>query len=83
MSVTIRASKWKFDQKTYNVPAGDVTIYLKNDDGFHGIEIEGTEVKIEGDGVNTASLKPGEYKIYCNIICGTGHDDMISTLIVE
>ncbi|WP_240613536.1 cupredoxin domain-containing protein [Pueribacillus theae] len=82
-TVTLEASYWTFDQETYKVPAGDVTIHLKNKEGFHGIIIEGTDVSIEGDGSYHTTLEPGEYKIFCSIICGTGHSDMTATLIVE
>jgi cytochrome c oxidase subunit 2 len=30
----------------------------------------------------TAS-RPGEYPVQCNIICGSGHDDMRAKIIVE
>lgn len=79
----IIAENWTFHQQTYTVPAGKVTVQLKNKEGFHGIRIEGTDVTIEGDGTYTAELEPGEYAIVCNIICGTGHNDMVATLIVE
>lgn len=81
--VEIIAENWSFNQKVYTVPAGEVTIQLKNTEGFHGISINGTEVSIEGDGTYTTTLEPGEYSIVCNIVCGTGHQDMVATLIVE
>jgi len=79
----IIAENWTFHQQIYTVPAGKVTIQLKNVEGFHGIAIEGAGVFIEGDGTYTTNLEPGEYTIVCNIVCGTGHDDMAATLIVE
>ncbi|WP_078382463.1 cupredoxin domain-containing protein [Sutcliffiella halmapala] len=82
--VTIKSSNWEFDQQTYKVPAGkDVAIHHVNDEGHHGITIKGTNVKIQGDGSVVANLKPGEYEIICDIMCGTGHDEMIATLVVE
>ncbi|MFA9557014.1 cytochrome C oxidase subunit II [Evansella sp. AB-rgal1] len=82
-TVTIVASDWKFDKDEYKVPAGKVTIKLSNEQGYHGIKIDGTDVDISGDGSFTTTLEPGEYRIWCSIMCGTGHDDMISYLIVE
>lgn len=79
----IIAKNWAFHQQIYTVPAGKVTIELKNLEGFHGIHIEGTDVTIEGDGTYTTVLEPGEYTIVCSIVCGTGHDTMKATLIVE
>ncbi|WP_078554058.1 hypothetical protein [Bacillus alkalicellulosilyticus] len=80
--IVIEASNWDFNEEEYTVTAGSVTIELKNVDGYHGIEIRGTNVKINGDGKSTVTLEPGEYEIYCSIPCGGGHDEMIATLIV-
>mgnify|MGYP001270253453 CR=1 FL=1 len=81
--VDIKASNWDFDQETYTVAAGDVTVKLTNEEGFHGIEIVDTDVSLQSEGSTTTTLEPGEYTIRCNIPCGTGHDDMVATLIVE
>lgn len=82
-TVTIDASNWEFDQADYTAPAGEITVNLKNVDGFHGITIDGTDISIEGDGKATANLKAGEYTIRCSVICGEGHTEMIAKLIVE
>ncbi|MFC4386941.1 cytochrome C oxidase subunit II [Gracilibacillus marinus] len=82
-TVNIKASNWQFDQEEYTVPAGEVTINLANEDGYHGIDVEGTDISIDSEGNATATLEPGEYTIRCNIPCGTGHEDMVATLIVE
>lgn len=82
-TVELVASNWEFDKDSYFVPAGEVTINLVNDEGFHGITIEGTDVKIEGDGSATTSLEPGEYKVVCSVPCGEGHAEMTTQLIVE
>lgn len=81
--VDIKASNWEFDQETYTVAAGEVTVKLTNEEGFHGIEIVDTDVSLQSEGSTTATLEPGEYTIRCNIPCGAGHDDMVATLIVE
>lgn len=81
--VDIKASNWDFDQETYTVAAGEVTVNLTNEEGFHGIEIVDTDVALQSEGSTTATLEPGEYIIRCNIPCGAGHDDMVATLIVE
>jgi len=82
-TVELDASNWKFDQETYNVPAGEITFNLKNSEGYHGIEIEGTDIKIDGEGSATATLEPGEYTVKCSIQCGTGHEEMTATIVVE
>ncbi|ENH97227.1 cytochrome C oxidase subunit II [Gracilibacillus halophilus YIM-C55.5] len=82
-TIDITASNWKFDQEEYTVDAGDVTVQLTNEEGLHGISIEGTDISIEGDGSDSANLEPGEYTIRCSIQCGQGHSDMVATLIVQ
>ena len=81
----IIATNFEFDQDEYTVKAGEeVKISLVNDEGMHGIAIDDLDVTIEGDGETTfIPEKPGEYTIYCNIPCGQGHSDMVSTLIVQ
>jgi|SRR5690625_3802886 len=81
----IIATNWDFDQDEYIVQAGEeVNVTLVNEEGMHGIAIDGLDVDIQGDGEATFTpTEPGEYKIYCNIPCGQGHSDMVSTLIVQ
>ncbi|MBM7553675.1 cytochrome C oxidase subunit II [Thalassobacillus pellis] len=81
--VELVAKNWEFAEESYTVPAGDVTISLKNEEGYHGITIDGTDVKIDGEGKATAKLEPGEYTVKCNIPCGEGHGEMSTKLIVE
>lgn len=83
--VDIVATNFDLGQAEYTVNAGEeVTITLKNEEGMHGIAIDELDVSIEGNGEATFTPdEPGEYTIYCNIPCGQGHADMISTLIVQ
>ncbi|SER43344.1 Cytochrome C oxidase subunit II, periplasmic domain [Gracilibacillus ureilyticus] len=82
-TVNITATNWEFDQEEYTAPAGEVTVNLSSEEGYHGIEVENTDIEIESDGSATATLEPGEYTIRCNIPCGTGHNEMVATLIVQ
>src|SRR5699024_12107393 len=82
-TVDITATNWEFDQEEYTAPAGEVTVKLTSKEGFHGIQVEGTDIEIEQDGTASGNLEPGEYNIICSVPCGAGHDDMVSTLIVE
>lgn len=84
-NVDIVATNWEFDQEKYTVDAGEkVTITLSNEEGMHGISIDGTDVAIDGDGQATFTPdEPGEYTIRCSIPCGQGHADMTSTLVVN
>lgn len=82
-TVAIEASNWQFDQTEYKVPAGDVTFDFKSAEGYHGLQVNGTDVKIDGEGTKTVNLKAGEYTIQCSVPCGEGHADMQAKLIVE
>jgi len=84
-NVDIIATNWDFDQDEYIVTAGEeVKLTLTNDEGMHGIVIDGLDVKVDGDGETTfTATEPGEYSILCSIPCGQGHNDMVSTLIVQ
>jgi len=81
----IKATNWEFDQAEYTVQSGEeVKVSLMNEEGMHGIAIDDFDVKVDGDGEATFTpTEPGEYKIYCSIPCGQGHNDMTSTLIVK
>lgn len=81
----IHATNFEFDQEKYVVKAGEeVTINFTSDEGYHGLAIDEFRVHISGRGKATFTPdKPGEYKIYCHIYCGHGHERMIATLIVK
>lgn len=81
----IIATDWEFDQAEYTVTAGEeVKLALVNEEGMHGIAIDGLDVEIDGDGeASFTPTEPGEYTIYCSIPCGQGHSSMTSTLIVQ
>ncbi|GEB34533.1 MULTISPECIES: cupredoxin domain-containing protein [Brevibacillus] len=83
--INIEASNWKFNQDVYEVKAGEeFTINFKSTEGFHGIGIEGLDVDIQKDGSKTLKVdKAGEYKIFCNVICGPEHGNMIAKLVVK
>ncbi|MGP4081781.1 cytochrome C oxidase subunit II [Pseudalkalibacillus sp. R45] len=82
-TVTLEATNYEFDKEVYKVAAGEVTIDLKSSEGYHGITVEGTDIKIDGEGSASANFKPGEYKIICSIPCGEGHHEMTAMLVVE
>lgn len=83
--VNIEASNWKFNQDTFEVKAGEeFTINFKSTEGYHGIGIEGLDVEIEKEGSKTLKVdEPGEYTIYCNVICGPDHGKMLAKLVVK
>lgn len=81
--LNIVAENWAFDQEEYKIEAGEVSIILENSDGFHGIQIQETGDSIEAGKAKTLNLEPGTYTIVCSIMCGAGHADMKSTIVVE
>lgn len=84
-TLDITASNFEFDKDTYTVEAGKpVNVTLTNKDGMHGIGISSFDVSIKGEGeASFTPEEPGEYTIRCNVMCGAGHSDMVSTLVVE
>lgn len=82
----VATSDFKFDQPEYKVKAGDkVRMKLVNKSGLHGAEIKEMGINLH-DGQMEKDVvfeKPGKYEILCSVMCGTGHDDMKSVLIVE
>jgi cytochrome c oxidase subunit 2 len=84
VDLNIDATNFKFDQDTYRVKAGDtVNVSFKSSQGMHGIEIQGLDVNLNDGESTTFVAQPGEYDIVCSIMCGSGHADMVSKLIVE
>ena len=74
-----------FNQDEFTASVGDeVIIRFANKSGLHGIAIDELGVKLDQDNNETTVVfdKPGEYFIYCNIPCGTGHEIMKAKLIV-
>lgn len=82
---TINAKNFEFDQPEIKVAMGDqVTIKLVNAAGNHSLKIDGYEQEVKGgQSVTFTADKAGEFKFYCNIMCGAGHANMSGKLIVE
>lgn len=81
----ITATNWAFDQEEYTVEQGEtMTLTLHNAEGKHTALIEGLDVELmEGQPVEVTFDQPGTYTIRCNLLCGPGHAEMVSTLIVK
>lgn len=85
-TIKITATDFKFDKPEYKVKKGETwTLKFNNQQGLHAMEIEGLDIKL--DKANSSKEvtfdKPGTYKLKCSIMCGVGHDTMVSTFIVE
>lgn len=81
----IKATNFNFDEKEYHVTAGtSYVVKFSNSLGNHGVEFVGLDIQLDK---NTPELevtfdKPGTYELHCSIMCGQGHGDMVSKLIV-
>ncbi|MCY9666071.1 cupredoxin domain-containing protein [Paenibacillus alginolyticus] len=84
--VLLKASNFKFDQSEYRVKKGEpVTITLDNTQGVHGASIKEFKVNLDNSNktVTFTPDKAGSFPINCSIMCGSGHANMKTTLIVE
>ncbi len=84
--VLIKASNFKFDAAEYKVKKGEpVTITFENEQGLHGIGIKDLDVSLDqsNKSVTITPDETGSYDIVCTIMCGAGHAEMKSVLIVE
>jgi cytochrome c oxidase subunit 2 len=83
------ASQWKFDPSEIAVNEGDtVVVNITSVDVPHGFAIPAFGVNVTipgGETVNTSFVanKKGSYTFVCSILCGSGHSQMVGTLIVE
>lgn len=84
VDLAIEGANFQFDQAEYRVKSGDtVNVSYTDAEGMHGIEIAGTDVKLKNGDTASFVAQPGEYDIICTIMCGSGHAQMRSKLIVE
>lgn len=91
-ALKITATNYEFDQKEYHVKAGTTyKITFSNRSGVHGFsvrdkdgnDLEGLKMSNENPTLEFTFTTPGEYELYCNIMCGIGHDTMVSKIIVS
>ncbi|TCP30227.1 cupredoxin-like protein [Scopulibacillus darangshiensis] len=83
-TLNVTATNFKFNKKTYKVPANkEITINFKSKEGYHGFEIEGQDVNIQGKGTKTITLKPGTYMVHCSVPCGSGHENMKAKIVAD
>jgi cytochrome c oxidase subunit 2 len=85
VDIVLTAKNFEFDQEVYEVPLGaTVNVTIVNDEGYHTAMIEGYKVDVKPDNTMTfVADKAGEFQIICSTMCGTGHADMKSKLVVK
>ena len=83
--LVITATNYKFDQSEYRIKAGESVRIVLDSTGNHGLAVK--ELGLALDPINKEQVitpeKPGTYEFQCTIMCGPGHRDMKSMLIVE
>ncbi|SDN28076.1 cytochrome c oxidase subunit 2 [Paenibacillus sp. yr247] len=85
-NVVLKTTNFKFDQAEYRVKKGQpVTITLENVEGMHGASIKDFKINLDNSNktVTFTPDKAGSFPINCSIMCGSGHANMKTTLIVE
>ena len=81
----------RWDANAYTATAGDIKVFLANDDSVKHILVVLKDDKVVGDlelvvnkrgdfDEGTITLEAGEYRVYCSI---PGHGNMNSTLTVS
>lgn len=82
----ITATNFEFNEKEYHVKAGTTyTIKFSNELGKHGAEIKGLDINLTETNptIEYTFDKPGTYELICSIMCGQGHAEMKSVIIVS
>lgn len=81
--ISIDAERFKFSPNVVRVKQGEtIMLMIDNADTMHGINIPAFNAK--GNNMVTFKAdKKGEFKFYCENMCGSGHSGMRGTLIVE
>lgn len=82
--IVIKASNWEFDKPEYIVPKDTPVKITLELEGGHGMKVEGTDINLgPGNTSTVVTLKAGTYNFRCSIICGKGHNNMVSKLVVQ
>lgn len=84
--VILKATNFSFEKTEYRVKKGEpVTLTLDNSQGIHGAAIKDFNINLN-NGNKTVTFTPdktGSFSINCSVMCGSGHANMKTTLIVE
>ncbi|QWU13768.1 cupredoxin domain-containing protein [Paenibacillus sophorae] len=85
--VTASDFQWTLDKT--EVKAGQpVHFMITSTEGTHGFEIEGTDINTTVSPGSDQTVtwnpdQPGTYTIVCSVMCGTGHENMKTTITVK
>jgi cytochrome c oxidase subunit 2 len=87
--VYMTAQMWSFEPTEIYLPVGaEVDLYLTTKDVVHGLAILNKNVNMMAvyGGINKTTVRfdePGVYPIVCHEYCGSGHQNMMSEIIVN
>lgn len=87
--ISVTAKQWEFDPNPIIVNKGDkVKLSIKSIDVAHGFSLPdfGINAKLEPgktEIVEFVADKSGKFTFFCSVVCGSGHQDMKGTLIVN
>lgn len=85
----LTARQWEFNPPTITVDQGDkVKLNIESLDVAHGIALPEFNVSADLAPGQTTTVefvadKTGSFTFFCNVLCGSGHQDMKGTLIVQ
>lgn len=84
--VSARNFDWTVGKANFSV-GKTIQFDVTSTQGTHGFSIDGTSVsRVIPQGKNVlvtwTPQKPGKYTIRCNIFCGSGHNNMFTTITV-
>ena len=88
--ITITATNYEFRQEGSAINKGDtVRLTLVVEQGTHSIVLSGYNVEItptpagKSQSVTFVADKSGTFNYHCNNYCGSGHKDMVGTIVVN
>jgi cytochrome c oxidase subunit II len=87
--IKITAKKFEYSPNSIKIKKGiPVILELTSLDRLHGFNCPklGVRTNIEPGKVNRVRIlaqKAGVYEFYCDVFCGSGHEDMSGKIIVE
>jgi heme/copper-type cytochrome/quinol oxidase subunit 2 len=89
VQIEMTARQWEFLPATVTVNEGDkVRLVITSADVDHGFAIPefGVSQRLESGQITTVEFtadKKGTFSFFCNVLCGSGHQGMRGTLIVQ
>lgn len=87
--VTIEAKKFEYNPSEIHLKRGEaVILQLKSLDRKHGFKVSelGLDAVVKPGETTEVKLTPttaGKFPFHCSVFCGSGHENMAGTIVVE